>query len=160
MFITPRLFHTGMVFVICVCWHVHRLGKTFATSTVLCSVVNWAVVRLLWTRSLPVLISSSTHSRGAYNDFFYMHESRAKGKWLWCWWGIVHTAHGLHFRGAAVVMRLAAWLRRRKKKNDDMLIGFTAIRYANQDIALNTGMILKEMLRYEPLARILLYSDQ
>lgn len=56
-------------------------------------------------------------------------------------------------------MRLAAWLRRRKK-NDDMLIGFTAIRYANQDIALNTGMILKEMLRYEPLARILLYSDQ
>ncbi|KIR54897.1 calcium binding protein 39 [Cryptococcus gattii Ru294] len=32
--------------------------------------------------------------------------------------------------------------------------------YANQDIALNTGMILKEMLRYEPLARILLYSDQ
>lgn len=50
--------------------------------------------------------------------------------------------------------------KKEKKKNDDMLIGFTAIRYANQDIALNTGMILKEMLRYEPLARILLYSDQ
>ncbi|KAK1923652.1 putative transcriptional repressor [Papiliotrema laurentii] len=32
--------------------------------------------------------------------------------------------------------------------------------YANADIALNTGIILKEMLRYEPLARILLYSDQ
>ncbi|OCF61974.1 calcium binding protein 39 [Kwoniella mangroviensis CBS 10435] len=32
--------------------------------------------------------------------------------------------------------------------------------YANADIALNTGMILKEMLRYEPLARILLYSEQ
>ncbi|ODN98076.1 hypothetical protein I350_07718 [Cryptococcus amylolentus CBS 6273] len=32
--------------------------------------------------------------------------------------------------------------------------------YANPDIALNTGMILKEMLRYEPLARIVLYSDQ
>ncbi|WVN89911.1 uncharacterized protein L203_105141 [Cryptococcus depauperatus CBS 7841] len=32
--------------------------------------------------------------------------------------------------------------------------------YANADIALNTGMILKEMLRYEPLARILLYSNQ
>ncbi|KAK4685074.1 calcium binding protein 39, partial [Tremellales sp. Uapishka_1] len=32
--------------------------------------------------------------------------------------------------------------------------------YANPDVALNTGMILKEMLRYEPLARVLLYSDQ
>ncbi|ORY34730.1 putative transcriptional repressor [Naematelia encephala] len=32
--------------------------------------------------------------------------------------------------------------------------------YANPDIALNTGMILKEILRYEPLARLLLYSDQ
>ncbi|RSH93317.1 hypothetical protein EHS25_007671 [Saitozyma podzolica] len=32
--------------------------------------------------------------------------------------------------------------------------------YANPDIALNTGMILKEMLRFEPLARILLFSDQ
>jgi calcium binding protein 39 len=33
-------------------------------------------------------------------------------------------------------------------------------RYSNADVALNTGMILKEMLRYEPLARILLHSDQ
>lgn len=41
-----------------------------------------------------------------------------------------------------------------------VLMGPSGIRYANQDIALNTGMILKEMLRYEPLARILLYSDQ
>ncbi|KAK8849701.1 hypothetical protein IAR55_005036 [Kwoniella newhampshirensis] len=32
--------------------------------------------------------------------------------------------------------------------------------YSNPDIALNTGMILKEMLRYEPLARIMLYSEQ
>lgn len=40
------------------------------------------------------------------------------------------------------------------------LMAPSGIRYANQDIALNTGMILKEMLRYEPLARILLYSDQ
>ncbi|ORX37723.1 putative transcriptional repressor [Kockovaella imperatae] len=31
--------------------------------------------------------------------------------------------------------------------------------YSNPDIALNSGMILKEMLRYEPLAKILLYSD-
>ena len=32
--------------------------------------------------------------------------------------------------------------------------------YANEEIALNTGMILREMLRHEPLAKILLYSDQ
>lgn len=36
----------------------------------------------------------------------------------------------------------------------------TRSRYSNADVALNTGMILKEMLRYEPLARILLHSDQ
>lgn len=30
--------------------------------------------------------------------------------------------------------------------------------YENPDVALNTGMILKEMLRHEPLAKILLYS--
>lgn len=33
-------------------------------------------------------------------------------------------------------------------------------RYQDADVALNTGMILKEMLKYEPLARILLYSDE
>jgi calcium binding protein 39 len=33
-------------------------------------------------------------------------------------------------------------------------------RYGNAEIALNTGMILKEMLRYEAIARLLLYSDQ
>ena len=32
--------------------------------------------------------------------------------------------------------------------------------YANEEIALNTGMILREMLRHEPLAKILLYSEQ
>ena len=32
--------------------------------------------------------------------------------------------------------------------------------YENEDIALNTGMILKEMLRYEPLCKILLHSEQ
>ncbi|KAH9896863.1 Mo25-like protein [Cubamyces lactineus] len=32
--------------------------------------------------------------------------------------------------------------------------------YSNEDIALNTGMILREMLRHEPLAKILLYSEQ
>lgn len=32
--------------------------------------------------------------------------------------------------------------------------------YENEDVALNTGMILKEMLKHEPLAKILLYSDQ
>ncbi|THU93326.1 Mo25-like protein [Dendrothele bispora CBS 962.96] len=32
--------------------------------------------------------------------------------------------------------------------------------YENEDIALNTGMILKEMLRHEALAKILLYSDK
>lgn len=33
-------------------------------------------------------------------------------------------------------------------------------RYSNEDVALNTGMILKEMLRSESLAKILLYSEQ
>ena len=32
--------------------------------------------------------------------------------------------------------------------------------YENEEVALNTGMILKEMLRHEQLAKILLYSDQ
>ena len=32
--------------------------------------------------------------------------------------------------------------------------------YENEEVALNTGMILKEMLRHEPLAKILLYSDE
>jgi Mo25-like len=32
--------------------------------------------------------------------------------------------------------------------------------YENEEVALNTGMILKEMLRHEPLAKLLLYSDQ
>lgn len=33
-------------------------------------------------------------------------------------------------------------------------------RYGDQEVALNTGMILKEMLRYEPLAKILLNSEE
>jgi calcium binding protein 39 len=33
-------------------------------------------------------------------------------------------------------------------------------RYENEDVALNTGHILKEMLRHESIARILLYSDE
>lgn len=38
---------------------------------------------------------------------------------------------------------------------------FTAFRgYANEDIALNTGMILREMLRHEPLAKIILHSEE
>lgn len=32
--------------------------------------------------------------------------------------------------------------------------------YENEEVALNTGMILKEMLRYEQLAKILLHSEQ
>ncbi|EDR06301.1 uncharacterized protein LACBIDRAFT_300400 [Laccaria bicolor S238N-H82] len=32
--------------------------------------------------------------------------------------------------------------------------------YENEEVALNTGMILKEMLRHEQLAKVLLYSDQ
>jgi len=31
--------------------------------------------------------------------------------------------------------------------------------YENEEVALNTGMILREMLRHEPLAKILLHSD-
>lgn len=38
---------------------------------------------------------------------------------------------------------------------------FLALRgYENPDVALNTGMILREMLRHEPLAKILLYSER
>ncbi|KAJ9479786.1 Protein HYM1 [Pseudozyma hubeiensis] len=38
---------------------------------------------------------------------------------------------------------------------------FLALRgYENPDVALNTGMILREMLRHEQLAKILLYSDR
>ena len=33
-------------------------------------------------------------------------------------------------------------------------------RYENPDVALNTGMILREMLRHEVLAKTLLYSDR
>lgn len=32
--------------------------------------------------------------------------------------------------------------------------------YENEEVALNTGMILKEMLRHEQLCKVLLYSDQ
>lgn len=32
--------------------------------------------------------------------------------------------------------------------------------YGNEEIALNTGMILREMLRHEQLAKILLHSEQ
>lgn len=32
--------------------------------------------------------------------------------------------------------------------------------YSNEEVALNTGMILREMLRHEPLAKILLQSEQ
>jgi calcium binding protein 39 len=32
--------------------------------------------------------------------------------------------------------------------------------YENEEVALDTGMILKEMLRHEQLAKVLLYSDQ
>ncbi|PCH38918.1 mo25 protein [Wolfiporia cocos MD-104 SS10] len=32
--------------------------------------------------------------------------------------------------------------------------------YKNEEVALNTGMILREMLRHEPLARMLLHSEQ
>lgn len=32
--------------------------------------------------------------------------------------------------------------------------------YKNADVALNTGMILKEMIRHESLAKILLYSHR
>jgi calcium binding protein 39 len=32
--------------------------------------------------------------------------------------------------------------------------------YENEEVALNTGMILKEVLRHEQLCKILLYSDQ
>lgn len=44
--------------------------------------------------------------------------------------------------------------------NKPEIIFATLRGYSDAEVALNTGMILKEMLRYEPLAKILLYSDQ
>lgn len=40
------------------------------------------------------------------------------------------------------------------------LLGLIGGRYENEEIALNTGMILRDMLKHEPLAKILLYSDE
>ena len=38
---------------------------------------------------------------------------------------------------------------------------FAALKgYENEEVALNTGMILKEMLRHESLAKLLLHSEQ
>ena len=34
------------------------------------------------------------------------------------------------------------------------------LRYENEDIALNTGMILRDMLRHEPLAKMLIEMDE
>lgn len=39
-------------------------------------------------------------------------------------------------------------------------LSFLPPSYENSDVALNTGMILKEMLRHEILAKSLLYSDR
>ncbi|TNY23915.1 mo25 protein [Rhodotorula diobovata] len=43
-------------------------------------------------------------------------------------------------------------------KEDTIFAALTG--YENADVALNTGMILRAMLRHEPLAQILLYSDK
>ncbi|KAJ9112701.1 hypothetical protein QFC22_006203 [Naganishia vaughanmartiniae] len=40
------------------------------------------------------------------------------------------------------------------------LVGMALRGYESEEVALNTGQILKEMLRHEALARILLYSDE
>jgi hypothetical protein len=41
------------------------------------------------------------------------------------------------------------------------LVIFAALEgYSNEEVALNTGMALREMLRHEQLAKILLYSEQ
>jgi calcium binding protein 39 len=40
------------------------------------------------------------------------------------------------------------------------LTTFLLLSYENPDVALNTGMILREMLRHEVLAKTLLYSDR
>jgi hypothetical protein len=50
----------------------------------------------------------------------------------------------------------------RKSQPGRVLISGTLLTrsYGDPEVALNTGMILKEMLRYEPLAKNLLYSEQ
>ncbi|EPQ51339.1 Mo25-like protein [Gloeophyllum trabeum ATCC 11539] len=44
------------------------------------------------------------------------------------------------------------------QKKDVIFAAFKG--YENEEVALNTGMILREMLRHEPLCKILLYSEQ
>jgi len=44
------------------------------------------------------------------------------------------------------------------QKKEVIFAGFKG--YENEEVALNTGMILREMLRHEPLCKILLYSEQ
>jgi calcium binding protein 39 len=40
------------------------------------------------------------------------------------------------------------------------LVSTDSVRYKDPEVALNSGAVLKEMLKYEPLARILLYSEE
>ena len=56
-------------------------------------------------------------------------------------------------------LRCAQRVIRRAPSQVEMLI-LLLCRYENAEIALNTGMILREMLRHEALARTLLYSDK
>jgi calcium binding protein 39 len=44
-------------------------------------------------------------------------------------------------------------------KHEDVIFAALA-GYGIEEVALNTGMILREMLRHEQLAKILLYSEQ
>ena len=43
-------------------------------------------------------------------------------------------------------------------KPDVLFVAFKG--YENEDIALNTGMTLREMLQHEPLAKLLLYWEE
>ncbi|KAI0826624.1 Mo25-like protein [Trametes gibbosa] len=83
---------------------------------------------------------------------------------------LIQNIHKLEFESRKDVVQIFNNLLRRQigsrfptveylsSKPDVLFAAFDG--YSNEEIALNTGMILREMLRHEPLAKILLYSEQ
>lgn len=83
---------------------------------------------------------------------------------------LVNNLHRLEFESRKDVVQVFSHLLRRQigsrfptveylSTHHDVI--FAAFKgYDNEEIGLNTGMILREMLKHEPLAKILLYSEQ
>lgn len=83
---------------------------------------------------------------------------------------ILNNIHKLEFESRKDVVQIFNSLLRRQigsrfptveylvSKNEILFAALTG--YENEEVAHNTGMILKEMLRHEQLTRIILHSDQ